>query len=224
MTLSQLFARCVNRSYRHVENGADFVTDRACGTLSIYLQCSKGLTDWKNNLDFPARPYRRDGGVAWYAHRGFLKVWKSVEPYLRADILDPGVSRIVTVGYSHGAALAVLCHEYAWYHRPDLRDALEGYGFGCPRVLWGVRRRELLERWERFWVIRNIDDIVTHVPPAWLGYLHVGELLEIGVRGRYSRIDAHRPENILAELRAMELDAYSATASMSQLRKSPILY
>jgi len=57
-----------------------------------------------------------------------------------------------------------------------------------------------MRRWERFTVIRNLDDLVTHMPPAVLGFSHVGELLEIGEKGRYSRVDAHRPENILAEL------------------------
>jgi hypothetical protein len=58
-----------------------------------------------------------------------------------------------------------------------------------------------LSRWERFTVIRNIDDIVTHLPPRALGYTHVGHVLEIGEKGTYSRVDAHRPENILAELK-----------------------
>lgn len=204
MKLSQLFRRCVERRYIHVENAGDYATDRIGDALYIYLQCSDGVTDWKNNLDFPAKPYRRMGRMVWLAHRGFLRVWKSVEPYLARDVADRSVKRIVTVGYSHGAALAVLCHEYVWFCRPDLRDALEGYGFGCPRVFWGVRTKDLMRRWAHFTVIRNIDDLVTHVPPVWLGYSHVGGLVEIGERGRYTAIDAHRQENILTELEAWE--------------------
>jgi len=210
MKLSQLFRRCVERRYHHVENAGDFATDRIGNVLYIYLQCSDGLIDWKNNLDFPAKPYRRMGHTVWLAHRGFLRVWKSIEPYLERDIMDKNVQRIVTVGYSHGAALAVLCHESVWYRRPDLRSKIEGYGFGCPRVFWGIRTRELMRRWERFVVIRNIDDLVTHVPPIWLGYSHVGAMIEIGERGRYTAIDAHRPQNILAELEAMEREIKTA--------------
>ncbi len=205
MQLSQLFRRCVERTYVHVENAADYALDRVGGTLYIYLQASDGLTDWKNNLDFPARPYR-SGGKPWWAHRGFVRVWKSVEEHIKKDVLDSTVKQVVVVGYSHGAALAVLCHEYVWYNRPDLRDTLEGYGFGCPRVFWGVRRPSLLRRWERFLVVRNVDDVVTHVPPAFLGFSHVGSLLEIGARGLYSPVDAHRPENILAELLRAEVE------------------
>ena len=106
--------------------------------------------------------------------------------------------------YSHGAALAVLCHEYVWYNRPDLRDLICGYGFGCPRVFWGFRTKKRMQRWERFTVIRNVDDIVTHVPPAIWGYSHVGSMIKIGEKGKYSPVDAHRPENIMAELRQRE--------------------
>lgn len=200
MELARLFSKCVNGAYIHVENSGDYFTERLGNTLYIYLECSHGGDDWQNNLDFPARPYRHGESAPWFAHRGFVRVWKSVEPYLEKEIADPTVRKIVTVGYSHGAALAVLCHEYVWDVRPDLREKLEGYGFGCPRVYWGPRFPWLMRRWERFTVIRNIDDVVTHVPPAVFGFSHVGELLEIGEKGRYSPVDAHRPENILAEL------------------------
>jgi hypothetical protein len=69
-------------------------------------------------------------------------------------------------------------------------------------VLWGKRTEDILSRWKRFTVVRNVDDLITHLPPRVLGYFHVGSLLEIGEKGKYSRIDAHRRESILAELRS----------------------
>ena len=89
-------------------------------------------------------------------------------------------------------------------NRPDLRDTVAGYGFGAPRVIFGALPPQVAKRWEGFTVIRNIDDIVTHLPPASLGYRHVGELLEIGEKGKYSPTDAHRAENILAELKKID--------------------
>ncbi len=204
MKLSTLFERCLHQRYLHTPEGADYAIDRRGNTLYLYFQDSDGLVDWKNNLDFPAKPYQRMGKTVWYAHRGFLKVWKSAQVPLEKYILDPTVKKTVLVGYSHGAAIAALCHEYVWYHRPDLRSHLEGYGFGSPRVFWGLPKQTAKERWETFLVIRNMDDIVTHLPPVFLGYSHVGEILRIGKKGKYSRIDAHRPENILTELRLYE--------------------
>ena len=201
MNLLQLFDKCVNDEYVHVENSGDYYVERQLNTLYIYLECSNGDEDWKNNLDFPAKPYKRMGKTVWFAHRGFLRVWKSVENYIKPLIEDPTIENVVVVGYSHGAALAVLCHEYIWYNRPDLRNNIDGYGFGCPRVFWGIKTKKLKKRWERFTVIRNIDDIVTHVPPFVFGFSHVGKLISIGKRGKYNSIDAHKPANIMDELK-----------------------
>ena len=200
MDLYRLFKRCLNVSYNHVENSGDYAIERIGNTLYIYLEGSDGIKDWWNNFDFPARPYKRMGRTVWYAHRGFLKVWKSIEKHVAMYIADKSVDSVITVGFSHGAALAVLCHEYIWYNRPDIRNSIYGYGFASPRVIWGIPNGSIKCRWQNFTVIRNIDDIVTHVPPLLLGYHHVGAMKKIGESGRYSRIDAHRPENILYEL------------------------
>ncbi|MBQ8837495.1 MAG: lipase family protein [Clostridia bacterium] len=204
MNLYQLFYECVHIPYLAAGCCANYAVRRELNTLYIFFEKSVGKADWKSNFDFPAATQKRMGKTVWFAHRGFLAVWKEIEPRICGFITDESVRKIVIVGYSHGAAVAVLCHEYVWFHRPDLRDTLEGYGFGCPRVFWGVRREELMRRWERFTVVRNIDDIVTHVPPFIFGYSHVGNMLKIGARGKYSRVDAHREENILRELEEYE--------------------
>ena len=124
-------------------------------------------------------------GVKWYCHRGFLRVWKAIKPYICDAVHDMSVKKIVVIGYSHGAAIATLAHEYVWYEREDLRDTLEGYGFGCPRCYWGRMKPGLKERWANFYPIRNIDDIATHVPPAIFGFRHVNPVIEVGYKGQY---------------------------------------
>lgn len=205
MKLYELFKNCVEGKYIHTENGGDYFSKRLGNTLYIYFQCSNGKEDWKNNLDFPAKPYSKMGKFTWFIHRGFSRVWKSVKPFIRDIIKDNTIKNIVIVGYSHGAALAALCHEYIWFNRPDLREKFVGYGFGCPRIFWGLKPPKLALRWKRFTVIRNIDDIVTHAPPLIFGYSHVGNIIKIGKRGKYSKVDAHRPENILKELMENDL-------------------
>ncbi len=201
--LYKLFWRCLNIPYTSVESSGDFALERIGNSLYIYLEASDGGDDWQNNLDFVARPYKNMEGN-WLAHGGFVKVWKSVEEYIADEILDKRYKKITVVGFSHGAALSVLCHEYAYYHRPDIRENIFGYGFGCPRVIFGRKSEEHKRIWKNFTVIRNIDDIVTHLPPSLLGFFHVGQLIEIGQHGKYTRIDAHRPENILRELKIYE--------------------
>ena len=204
-----LFGKCLYAHYTTVENAGSFALERDGDTLYVLFEKSNGAADWENNLDFGAvlhsnssaeilAPYK-DMEEKWYCHGGFLRVWKSILPYIEGYLLDLRYRRIICVGYSHGAAIALLCHEYIWYNRKDLIDSVEGYGFGCPRVIYGHVMRES-ERWDSFFVVRNLDDVVTHLPPAILGYRHVGKIINIGKWGKYSRIDAHRSENYLREL------------------------
>lgn len=194
MNLAELFSLIRHASYTHAENDASFAFHRSGGTLYILFQESSGAVDWDNNLNFPAIPYR-DMPHRWMCHRGFLTVWKSAEPYISAA-LTAAPARITVAGYSHGGALAMLCHEYIWFNDPARRKELRGVGFGAPRVLWRLPGTLWpKERWQTFTVVRNLDDAVTHLPPALIGYTHVGTILEIGKKGRYTSIDAHRPES-----------------------------
>ena len=196
--IKDLYERILNAKYTHIgAETASYCTQREGDRLYILFEESNGKTDWLNNFDFPAKPYR-DMHNKWYAHRGFLKVWKVIEPCLASEIDNPDVKYIIIGGYSHGAAIAVLCHEYCKYNRPEI--LVEGYGFGCPRVVWGFIRKAVKKRFEGFTVIRNGKDIVTKVPPAILGYRHIGNMLIIGRNKGYNSIDAHRPENYIKEL------------------------
>lgn len=198
MNLDIMFSKILQAEYTHLEETASFAYEREGDTLYIFFEKSNGATDWKNNFDFPAMPYRRMEHK-WFAHRGFLKVWKVIEPHLQPVICDFSVKRIIIGGYSHGAAIALLCHEYCKYYRPDAE--VRGCGFGAPRVLWGFASKAVKRRFDGFLVIRNGRDIVTHLPPGLLGFRHVGTLLEIGRGKGYNAVEAHYPENYQAELR-----------------------
>ncbi len=201
--MKEYFERCLVAEYRQEKGGASWAIEERDGEVCILFEKSNGAEDWANNLHFHAVPYRGMRPV-WQCHAGFLKVWRSVEEKVAEalrEAMERGMpKRITVVGYSHGAALAVLCHEWIWYRYPAHRAHLWGYGFGCPRVLYGCLPPPIAQRWERFFVVRNLDDLVTHLPPRVMGYCHVGNLVEIGERDRYSSVEAHRPESYLAEL------------------------
>lgn len=200
--LRNMFLRCLDAEYITVEDSGSFAVEEEGERLYVFFEKSDGAEDWENNFDFLAAKSRREcvrKCEIWYAHGGFLRVWQSILPYVEGILLDLSVREIITVGYSHGAALALLCHEYIWYNRADIRDRISGYGFGCPRVIRGRVGRER-ERWQSFYRIKNYDDIVTHLPPSSFGFRHVGREINIGRAGLYSRIDAHRAENYIKEL------------------------
>lgn len=197
--LRELFESCLSLKYQNVVGGGSFATVRDGELLYIFFEKSNGAEDWMNNLSYHAVSRGRYGDE-WYCHEGFLRVFESLLPYIEKLIHSKSVGGIVTVGYSHGAAIALLCHEYAYSERSDIRKNISGYGFGCPRVVWGTVQDEG-QRWREFYMIRNIDDAVTHLPPRVFGYRHVGNIIEIGQAGKYMGLDAHRAENYITELK-----------------------
>jgi len=169
-------------------------------TLHIHFQHSQGVADWVANFMFLKRPYSHMQ-VPWRAHGGFLFCWEQVKPIIAAKLAEKDWKEIITVGYSHGAALAVLCHEYIWFRCEHLRDNIRGYGFGCPRVIGRFRiPKKLRCRWSNFTVIRNESDLVTHVPFKLKRFTHVKKPLRLGRRRLWGKINAHRPESYMENL------------------------
>lgn len=196
--LSKVFKRILKTKYTHLkEETASFWFSKNGKKLTIFFEWSNGKTDWLNNFNFPAKPYR-DMDDKWYCHRGFRKVWKVIEPHLVSAIKDLDIEEIDIGGYSHGAAIALLCYEYCKYNRPDCK--VTGVGFGCPRVIWGFLKTPVKRRFEGFTVVRNKRDIVTHVPPAIFGYRHPKGMLKVDDGVFCSSIDAHRPEEYIKSL------------------------
>jgi predicted lipase len=183
--------------------GADtqYKIERVGDEVRIYFQGSVSWIDWLHNLFFLKEPYKDMGDASWKCHGGFLQCWNNVKDIVGDNIRDESIKRITIVGYSHGAALAVFCHEYCWFHRPDLRENLRGYGFGCPRVVGHFKiDEELKKRWKNFTIIRNNNDMVTHVPPAFFKFCHVNEPLQIGDAKNMHPIKSHLPEAYISSL------------------------
>ena len=199
----KLFKMCLNAEYVQAPESGDYAMCVDGDTLYLLFQHSNGKEDWKNNFDFPVTPYK-DMSTPWYCHRGFLRVWKAMRDEVEAEVVmhlrtNPQIVNIVCVGYSHGAALSVLATEDMSYLHGD-KYAVSGYGFGAPRVLWGVVPEEVKERLKCFTTIRNIPDIVTHVPPVLFGFRNAGQMVKIGKSGKYNPVKAHYPEVYIAEL------------------------
>lgn len=137
-------------------------------TLYLKFQGSVSTTDWLQNFDYAKTPYR-DMPKKFRVHNGFLQKWKSIRKSVQEKITDD-VEKIVIIGFSQGGALALLCHEDLWFNFENLRDKLETYALGTPRVFtWGAPR----ERFESVYYIQYKGDLVTGVPLWIMGYKHV---------------------------------------------------
>ncbi len=201
--LKSLFLRCLNAEYIKTPESGNYCIQLDKDTLYILFQDSRGFEDWKNNLDFPAEPYH-DLEIPWQCHRGFLKVWKAMQNEVEARVKSllesyPSVSKIVCIGYSHGGAISVLATEDMEYLYGNKYEIC-GYGFGAPRVLWGIIPLSVRQRLKHFCTIRNIPDIVTHLPPSLLGFRNAGVMKRIGQQGKYSPLKAHYADAYLNEL------------------------
>lgn len=210
MTLLDLFLRCLDADYlRTGTEDGNYAIEKNKNTIYLFFQWSNGRRDWYNNLDFPVKPYRRMDSL-WFCHRGFLRVWKSMRDEIEAKVSDmlagdTTINRIICVGFSHGAALALFATEDMSFLYGN-KLSIRGVGFGCPRVLWGFIPGVVLKRLHMFMVVRDGPDIVTHVPPAFMGYRHIGTILNIGSGKNLTPVGAHHPESYVDSLSAMKVD------------------
>lgn len=206
MTLAELYQKVLTVHYIQLkERSASFAYEREGETLYLYFEGSNGATDWRTNFNFPAKPYREMKNL-WFAHRGFLAEWKVIKERLESQIADKSVRRIIIAGYSHGGALALLCHEYCVFHREDIAKSIYGYGFGAPRVVFLFLGKTLRRRLEHFFVVRNCRDLVTHLPPLVFGFRQAGNLLHIGKGEHYGAISSHYPQNYQTELKKLSAE------------------
>lgn len=198
----ELFKRCLNAKYISTPESGNYSIEVEGNILYLLFEWSSGAEDWKNNFDFPTKPYKN--GKRWLCHRGFLRVWKAMLDEIEAYVAErlkfhAEVTKIVCVGYSHGGALCALATEDMVYLYGD-KYAVSGYGFGAPRIAWGFLPKEVKRRFEHYTTIRNSCDIVTHLPPIAFGFRNVGVLKKIGKYAKYNPIKAHYDTSYILEL------------------------
>jgi len=144
---------------------------------------TQSTLDWKQNFDFFIVPYK-NMTKKWYAHRGFLLKYKSVNDNILNAV--KGLDNLTITGYSQGAALAVLAHEDIHYNYLNLN--INSIVFGCPKVVtWNAPS----VRWSTFVRYKNGNDIVTHVPPSIFGFKYVGTEIKVGVKRFFLSIRDH---------------------------------
>jgi triacylglycerol lipase len=139
------------------------------------------VANWITNFSFAMTA---DG-----IHRGFGAAldaaWPAVARVLGADA---PAGNLLAVGHSLGGALAVLCARRALQELAIKADAV--YTFGQPRIgntVFAEHFNGALG--ERTYRLIHGQDIVPTVPPATLGFVHVGRCLACE---RHSRFDASR--------------------------------
>lgn len=180
ISLLNLYEEQLKTDYMKSGNEVEYKMFLRDGILYIIFQGSLEKEDWKQNFRFWCTPYK-DMKIKWYAHKGFVYNWKSVQDEVISNIkffLDNNkIDKIVVSGYSHGAGLATLAYECIKFNFENM--LVFGVVYGSPRVIW--EPPQLIQtRFSTFIRVENPGDIVNHVPFYWMGYEHVGQLIELG--------------------------------------------
>jgi triacylglycerol lipase len=119
-----------------------------------------------------------------HLHRGFSQevqdLWPMIERRLAAN-----EKTLWFTGHSLGAAMAAICAGRCMIS-PIKSQPAGLHTFGSPRV--GNRRYVNQCRFPEYvrWV--NNNDVVTRVPPAWMGYRHGGRQMYFNCDGRLRRL------------------------------------
>jgi hypothetical protein len=166
-----------------LQNSTLFVT--FCGSLT--------LKDWLYNFRFWKKPYKRMNGV-WLAHAGFVSIWKEIEPYVQDYVKTHVFTSVEIRGYSHGGALAQLCHEWFMFQKEQniIQCPVATVVAGASRVFSIFGYRHIKERCKGIMRYQFRSDGVCSLPPAILGYKHVGIVGQVGKRN----INPLRPQFI----------------------------
>lgn len=138
--------------------------------------------DW-NDIKADLDLKRAVAETAGWVHRGFKREVDELWPRLEQALVN-NTRTLWFTGHSLGAAMAAICAGRCKlsYIKSNPRAL---FTYGSPRV--GNQRYVNYVQIETFrWV--NNNDIVTHVPPAWLGFRHKGELVYLNAHGKIRRL------------------------------------
>lgn len=120
-------------------------------------------------------------------HRGFKAEADDIWPYVEEVLADNDLP-LWFCGHSLGGAMATICAGRCMVS-PIRTEPEELYTFGSPRV--GDRAYVQHVKLEHYrWV--NNNDVVTRVPPTWLGYRHSGKELYLNNVGSIQELNGWR--------------------------------
>jgi triacylglycerol lipase len=139
-------------------------------------------TEW-NDLQADANATMAVIGTLGNVHSGFNSEVDHLWPVL-GDFLRRAERPVWFCGHSLGGAMATIA-AYRCLAAAELANPEELHSFGSPRV--GCRRYVRHADMTHYrWVHNN--DVVTRMPPVWLGYRHCGQEIYLDRYGRIRRL------------------------------------
>lgn len=149
--------------------------------IVVVFRGTEDELDWMTNVR--AAWITLQGGAR--VHTGFFQAYWPIRDRLFSTVqtlIETRPRPVYVTGHSLGGALAVMATaELANHQQAIVRDSIAAcYTFGCPRA--GDASFDLYVKAPLYRVTNGID-IVPAVPPALLGYRHVGDTRYFGAIG-----------------------------------------
>ena len=120
-------------------------------------------------------------------HRGFKREVDDLWPRLEKALVGNDKTLWFT-GHSLGGAMATICAGRCFLSHINSTPK-ELFTFGSPRV--GNKRYVNHVKLDHYrWV--NNNDIVTRVPPPWMGYRHTGTLMYLDALGKHRKVSKYQ--------------------------------
>lgn len=142
-------------------------------------------------------------------HRGFKREVDDLWPMIETALLDNSHT-LYFCGHSLGGAMATICAGRCYLsHIPS--NPLELFTFGSPRV--GDKRYINYVKIDHYRFVNN-NDIVTRVPPTFMGYRHSGNEVYFDRNGRIRKLGIvskrrDRWQGFFRGLRRWKIDHFS---------------
>lgn len=122
--------------------------------------------------------------TAGRVHRGFKKEVDDLWPQLEKALIE-NQKKLWFTGHSLGGAMATISAGRCFLSHIE-SNPRQLYTYGSPRV--GDKRYVNHVQLEHFrWV--NNNDVVTRVPPPWMGYRHTGTQLYLDSQGEFRKVN-----------------------------------
>ncbi|QEG20990.1 lipase family protein [Mariniblastus fucicola] len=150
-------------------------------------------------------------------HRGFKAEVDRIWPYIE-EALEENKKPLWFCGHSLGGAMANICAARCILSYIE-SDPEELYTYGSPRI--GCKRYvSHVELQHNRWV--NNNDIVTRVPPVFMGYRHNGQEQYIDRNGRHVKLSgwkrvSDRLQGFFRELRRFRIDYLSDHSALDYI-------
>ena len=149
----------------------------------VVLACRGTQPNEWNDIEADANAMMSVVGTFGYVHSGFNREVDDLWPLLE-QVLRNEPRPVWFCGHSLGGAMATIC---AFRCRTSAltNNPMELHTFGSPRV--GCKRYVKHAEMSHFrWVHNN--DIVTRVPPTWMGYRHSGKEVYLNRNGKIRKL------------------------------------